>query len=933
MMRYPPSRYMQRRRRSLLGVLARVGLWIVVVLGVVLGLAWIFAAPVAGFFVSRALNERGLGPVTLNISRLDLSGLAVRDVSLLDRAVTLAALDVDYTWRGLAERRIDSAVIDGLNARVTWGPDGTVKLGALPLWPRPAPPEAGTETPDEPTAPPDEPPAVAVGRISVGNSRLVIALPGSEIATDLKAEITQVEGARTIAASLASSGAAVMNVSVDAEQPQDAPATGTASFDYNIQGLTLPGLAKDVSGDGALRVIFDPQGARSENARLELSFRPENVAGPVAQFIDAKEPVKLTLAGTNSRLFTFTLDRTKPMPAAALDLLASLENGRTQLQATVKGWSDAPLGGAIPQDFVFERIGVSARGLKLLGGAMDAELALADFKGPIAVAEGKVAASINGQDLAPGEGRSIGALTGAIKSGVRLDGLSLSFDLSEAFVEAADAALNPTTMAAGKSRVALSDQPGGPRQVNIVFGGDGSTTLTADVTLGAKVPSLKLGDPSGPADAIAVAALDLPAIMLGGYLSQREETSHGELTLKLRDGALAHPTVGLTALTADLGFDGARLAGPISARLKEPRNPARPRSLDRLGAVLNSNLSLDSQGVDLEGQFLVGSDTEIGTFSYAARPGAPWAADVKIPARDWSDQTTFMDAFGPVMALSRTSGTFGLEADLSPDVTAAGGETIGGTAKLVFGDFGFTADALTMQGLNGVIALDQIWPPRAAEPQRLAFARMVAGLPITEGDLTLALPGDGTAVISNAIMKLARGRIAGRDMVVPIDGRDGAFALDVANVDVGALVATFPTEGLSATGTLNGRIPFTVNNSGLFISEARLVGRDGNITYAPPTPPAALAQGGGTILLQALADFKYEEITARLNGNVTKDIGVSLQLKGRNPGLYGGYPIEFNLTLDGPLNRLVREGLSGYRIPDDIKQRLEQQGLGSAAEN
>ena len=83
-------------------------------------------------------------------------------------------------------------------------------------------------------------------------------------------------------------------------------------------------------------------------------------------------------------------------------------------------------------------------------------------------------------------------------------------------------------------------------------------------------------------------------------------------------------------------------------------------------------------------------------------------------------------------------------------------------------------------------------------------------------------------------------------------------------------------------------------------------------------------------MLQALADFKFDEVTANLNGDVTKDLAISLSLKGRNPGLYGGYPIEFNLNLDGPLNRLVRDGLSGYRIPDDIKQRLEQQGLGPA---
>jgi hypothetical protein len=287
-----------------------------------------------------------------------------------------------------------------------------------------------------------------------------------------------------------------------------------------------------------------------------------------------------------------------------------------------------------------------------------------------------------------------------------------------------------------------------------------------------------------------------------------------------------------------------------------------------------------------------------------------------------------MDAFGPILPLTRTSGTFGLEADVKP----ANG-IIGGSARLLFDDFGFSADALTIQGLSGVIALDQIWPPRAAEPQRLAFGRMVAGLPITSGDLTLSIPGDGTAILTDAKMQLAGGRIIGKNQVVPLDGRAGSFALDVVGVDLGALVASFPTDGLTAIGTLNGRIPFATRNSELFISDARLSGRDGSIAYAPAAPPAALAQGGGTILLQALADFKYDEVTARMNGNVTKDLAVSLQLKGRNPGLYGGYPIEFNLNLDGPLNRLVRDGLSGYRIPDDIKQRLEQQGIGNAAGN
>jgi|GEM_PF-4020857 len=917
-MRYKSSRYMLQRRRSVVGRIARGALWLAAALLLIIGLVLVFAAPVAEVALARALAARGLGPVRLDITRLDPSGLSVRGLTALGGAARLGELDVTFDWRTLPQGRIDAVRINGLDAKLTWAQDGTISLGTLQLFPRPA----AEPPPPVPPATQAAQPSPSLRVLTVENSKLTLALPSGEIALPFSLAAAQDANGRALDGRLDGQGPGVdLSAVISAVEPTGKIAQGSASISAQIKALTLPGMLSDMTGEIALNLSFDDQGARTKDTQFNLSFLPPEPLRQRVPGLQGDRPVRLSLGATNSRLLMFTLDRTLPIPRITLDAGLTLASGRIELQTQLKGWSDVPLANTSgertdPQDFNFERLGLTARQVPVAGGAVDAALAIVDLKGPIAVAEGRVTGSLGG--AAAGAER----LAGVLNSGFRLDGLSLSFDLQDLWLEAENFKLG-AALAQGINRAELSKDTKAAQQLNVVFSSAGTTTLTADLSLSAALPKI-LTDAAATAPGLAT--VTLPRINLNGYLAQGAEALKGQMKFSIAEGRLTHPMAGLADIAAELGYDGKALSGPVSARLLEAADPTRPKALDRRGAELKLNLMIESESIDIKGKINAGDNVNVGDFSYAQKGSTPGAVNLKIPPRTWAAAPSFIEAFGPLAALTNTTGTFGLEMAATP--TAKG--VVAGSVKLALADFGFSAGALSMQNLNAAVELDQVWPPRAKAPQRVFFARMLAGVPFTDGDFTLALPGDATLVMTQADVKLAGGAVTGRDLLIPLDQRDQTFVMDVTNVDLGTLVSAFATDGLAATGKLSGKLPLRMKEGALFIERGRLGGRNGNIRYAPAVPPAALAQGGGTILLQALADFKYDEVTANLNGDITKDLAVGLTLKGRNPGLYGGYPIEFNLNLDGPLNRLVREGLSGYRIPDDIKQRLEQMGVGEA---
>jgi hypothetical protein len=193
-----------------------------------------------------------------------------------------------------------------------------------------------------------------------------------------------------------------------------------------------------------------------------------------------------------------------------------------------------------------------------------------------------------------------------------------------------------------------------------------------------------------------------------------------------------------------------------------------------------------------------------------------------------------------------------------------------GGAVLSIDGLGLETDYGPVGPIDGTIALDRAWPPRTAEPQRL--------------------------------------RIEGLRLAPLVEG--------------------FEIAALGAEGTIDADLLFSFTEDGrLFLDEGRLVARGpGVLRYRDDEPPAMLAgQGQGVdLLFTALADFRYQSLTAIVRGYLDDELTVELQLSGSNPELYEGYPIELNVNLEAPVLPLALAGRDVLALPDVVRRALEQ---------
>jgi hypothetical protein len=99
----------------------------------------------------------------------------------------------------------------------------------------------------------------------------------------------------------------------------------------------------------------------------------------------------------------------------------------------------------------------------------------------------------------------------------------------------------------------------------------------------------------------------------------------------------------------------------------------------------------------------------------------------------------------------------------------------------------------------------------------------------------------------------------------------------------------------------------------------------GSLRYAPANPPAGLSgpEGSPTALLMgALSDFRYESLRLSIDGEAGGELRAGLAVRGTNPTFYDGYPVALNLTLSGALDRILRQSLDAYHIPDAVRERM-----------
>jgi len=245
--------------------------------------------------------------------------------------------------------------------------------------------------------------------------------------------------------------------------------------------------------------------------------------------------------------------------------------------------------------------------------------------------------------------------------------------------------------------------------------------------------------------------------------------------------------------------------------------------------------------------------------------------------------------------------------------------------KLLLQEISFKLPQADVARLNGVVTIDSLVPFTKKPGQHPATAMVDVGLPLNDLLAAFRIEPGPRLVIENARLSLAGGEVSMPAVSVDLANPKADLALNVKEVDLAKLLQLTQIDGLGGTGSLSGHIPVSIAGDSVTIHDAALAAAGpGTLRYAPVSTPEALAGGGENVALalQALSNFQYSDLTLTVNRESGGDTVALMQVKGRNPDFYGGYPVEFNLNISGKLDQILDRSLAGYRIPDSIRKSL-----------
>jgi len=323
----------------------------------------------------------------------------------------------------------------------------------------------------------------------------------------------------------------------------------------------------------------------------------------------------------------------------------------------------------------------------------------------------------------------------------------------------------------------------------------------------------------------------------------------------------------------------------------------------------------------------VSLDLHLADQRYAANVEASWEPDserlsayLRMPPLRFSPQLQPRD-------LSPLYGSLLTEASGAVEVVGALGLDHGDP----FADFDVILDNLsgTLMGaqveqLAGSIHISDLAPLRTPPGQKLTALRIDPGLPMENLALAFTLPGNGALWLSQATLDFAGGHVSARATTLDSTRAQNRITLDVTGVELARLSALLEMPELEASGALSGQIPVLLEDNDLAIEGGRLATDAPGVLRYIPEGGAAVAGGDENMemVVTALSNFQYQSIVIDLDRALGGASIVGLHIAGANPELYGGYPIELNVNLTGDLDRIVRDSLAGWRIPEDIRKRL-----------
>jgi len=239
-------------------------------------------------------------------------------------------------------------------------------------------------------------------------------------------------------------------------------------------------------------------------------------------------------------------------------------------------------------------------------------------------------------------------------------------------------------------------------------------------------------------------------------------------------------------------------------------------------------------------------------------------------------------------------------------------------------DIDFASLVGPVSGVNSRIELGSLLPLATLAPQRIDIQQIDVGIDLFFGEFLFSLMADGRVVLEEAVWPWAGGEIGFDRAALILDETPQELNLFVRSVDLAEVFALLDIDGLTGSGLLAGQLPIRVEGGGITVLDGAMKSLGGGtLQYNGPVSLSSEQDDGSKLMFDALENFSYESLEVAISGRTTDDLKVTIILEGSNPAVLDGYPFKLNISTEGPLAEMVREGTVGIRVPEQIRRQLQ----------
>lgn len=235
----------------------------------------------------------------------------------------------------------------------------------------------------------------------------------------------------------------------------------------------------------------------------------------------------------------------------------------------------------------------------------------------------------------------------------------------------------------------------------------------------------------------------------------------------------------------------------------------------------------------------------------------------------------------------------------------------------------FTHETAKIKDLNIALNLNNLLTPGSLPGQKITVEQIDFGIPLE--NLLISYQILDTSPPQVALEKAQFSMMDGVISVAPVTIDPAAKFSDmlirISNIDLESFFNLIKVDGLAGSGHLDGQVPLTIEEDQLTIKSGHLAAKaPGILHFQSQKASQWLASAGEemNLLLQAMQDFHYTELSLTLDKSVAHDLVARLSLLGNNPKVKEGQDFRLNIRLETDIDKILQKINYGYSLSHEI---------------